>query len=406
MIARGGHLLGVTSRYPFGHQESYVDTELGELQQYFDRVTVVPVRATDLIRRQRVPERVAVLEWPLFNLEVGVRASAALITRPIQSGSAIAALLGSRDPGKTKNTAVIAKGLALGQWALEHAVSHVHAYWISTPASIAFIAASIAEVQWSATAHRSDIYEKNAFDVKARGATFVRTISDRATRDLRARMPSIASRIIEIRLGADVPAIRQTRTSAARPPLRIVCPSALVPVKGHEDLLQALALLQARGVATRCIFAGSGPLRPLLESRARDLGVETIVQFAGDVPHHVLHRWYRSGSVDVVVLANRADGEIMMEGLPLALIDSMAHGIPTVASDSGSVCELLDDTCGYLVRSGSPQTIAAALQAVQRNPHDARDRAARAYNRVKALHDVHTQMRKLASAFLSHGVLA
>ncbi len=381
MIARGGHLLGVTSRYPFGHQESYLDTELGELQQYFDRVTVVPVRSPDGIRRHQVPQRVKVLEWPLFDVEVGVRASAALVTRPIQCGNAIAALLGSRDPGKTKNAAVIAKGLALGQWAREHAVSHVHAYWISTPASVAFIAASIAEVQWSATAHRSDIYEKNAFDVKARGATFVRTISDRGTRDLRARMPSLASRIIEIRLGAAVPASRKMRISSPRLPLRIVCPAALVPVKAHDDLLQALALLRARGVVTRCIFAG-------------------------DVPRHTLQQWYQSGSVDVVVFAGRADGEVMLEGLPLALLDSMAHGIPTVAADSGSVRELLDDACGYVVPSGSPEAIAAALQDVQRNPHDARVRAARAYDRVKALHDVHTQMRKLASAFLSHGVLA
>lgn len=406
MSSRGGHLLVVTSRYPFGHQESYLNTELDELRYYFDRVTIVPVRSPDGIRRHTVPDDVAVLEWPLANFEVVARAVAASIVAPLRSCSSFADLMTSRDPGKTKNAAIFAKGLALGQWAREHHVSHVHAYWMSTPASVAFVAASIAGVPWSATAHRWDIYEKNAFDVKARGAMFVRTISDRGTRDLRARMPSLASRIVEIRLGANVPFMHRENSTPSRLPLRIVCPAALVPVKGHDDLLQAIALLKKRGVAVQCILAGTGPLRPMLESRARELSLDGSVQFAGHVPQHMLHRWYHSGSVDAVVLASRADGEMMMEGLPSALIESMAYGIPTVATDSGSVSELLDDSCGYLVRPGSPEAIAAALARIHLDPHDARARADRGYHRVKALHDVRTQMRKLASAFLSQGVLA
>ena len=405
MNARGGHLLVVTSRYPFGHQESYLNTELEELRYYFERVTIVPVRPPDGVRRHVVPEGIDVLEWPLMDVSVAARAIAALIVAPIAGCSSIADLLMSRDPGKTKNAAILPKGLALGQWSREHRVTHVHAYWMSTPATVAFIAASIAQIPWSATAHRWDIYEKNAFDVKARGAMFVRTISGRGTRDLRARMPSLASRILEIRLGANVPSMQRASLMPSRLPLRIVCPAALVPVKGHDDLLQAIALLRKRGVAVHCIFAGTGPLRPMLESRARDLGLENNVQFAGHVPQHVLHRWYHSGAVDAVVLASKADGEMMMEGLPSALIESMAYGVPTVATDSGSVSELLDDSCGYLVRPGSPESIAGALQALHLDPNGARARADRGYNRVKTLHDVHTQMRKLASAFLSQGVL-
>ncbi len=403
MIARGAHLLAVTSRYPFGHQESYLNTELEELKRYFARITIVPVRAPDGIRRHAVPEGITLLEWPLFDMEVALRAAAALAIRPIGCCDALMQLVASRDPGKAKNAAVVAKGLALGQWACEHAVSHVHAYWMSTPASVAFIAASIAEVPWSATAHRWDIYEKNAFDVKARGATFVRTISDRATRDLRARIPSLGSRIVEIRLGTQVPSLSSTGWRSSRVVLRIVCPAALVPVKGHDDVLQAIALLRSRGITVHCIFAGTGPLRPMLEARARKLGLGGVVQFAGHVPPHVLHRWYSSGTVDAVVLASRADGEMMMEGLPSALIDAMAYGIPAVATDAGSVSELIDDSCGYLVRSSSPEALAAALARLHHDPHGAYERAICAYHRVKSLHDVHAQVRKLASAFLLSG---
>lgn len=156
MIGQTTHLLGITSRYPYGYQESYVETELEELKQYFGRVTLVPVRPPDGVRRS-VPENILVLSWPLFDVEIFARAVAALLTRPIQCASAIAALLASRDPGKTKNLAVMLKGLALGQWAREHGVTHVH---------------------------RWDIYEKNAFNAESGAAFRVDCVFAGRARDL------------------------------------------------------------------------------------------------------------------------------------------------------------------------------------------------------------------------------
>ena len=76
-----------------------------------------------------------------------------------------------------------------------------------------------------------------------------------------------------------------------------------------------------------------------------------------------------------------------------------ALGVPAVATDSGSVGELLDDGCGLLVKPDDPDALAAALLDVYLNPDAARDRAGRAYDLVSARHDVRTQMRELASAF-------
>src|SRR5215469_3967856 len=103
MNGRGGHLLVVTSRYPFGYQESYLNTELDELRQYFDRVTIVPVRSPEGVRRHTVPEGIDVLEWPVLNVEIVARAVAAALTAPVRSCSAIVELVASHDPGKTKN---------------------------------------------------------------------------------------------------------------------------------------------------------------------------------------------------------------------------------------------------------------------------------------------------------------
>ena len=156
MTDRGRHLLDITSSYSFRREE---------LEPHFDQVTLV------------------VLERPVIDIEVIVRAVAAIATRPLQCATAFVALLGRRRSAKARNAVVILKGLALGQWAREHRVSHVHGYWVSTAANIAFIASSIAGVQWSASlpvhvATRTP----HAVAVRLRGAASTRPASLRPAR--------------------------------------------------------------------------------------------------------------------------------------------------------------------------------------------------------------------------------
>lgn len=392
-------LMIVTSRYPFGTQEAYLSTELAELQWYFDRIVVVPVRPPAGPARHSVPDGVEVLAWPLFSFELLRRAARAVARKPRAALHALGGLIRSRDPGRFKNLAVTIKALAVGEWALQNAIDHIHAYWISTPATVAMLAANVSGARWSSTAHRWDIYERNAFDVKSKSASFIRTISTRGTADLAARMPSLNGRIIEVRLGTVVPqavAANHRRDDE----LRIVCPAALVAVKGHAVLFAALAQLRGWGIATRCTLCGTGPLRAELAARAARLGLDEVVEFAGFVPHGTLLEWYRAKRFAVLALASLDGGESAMEGLPSALIEAMAFGLPVVATDSGSVAELLDQRCGRLVKPNDSYDLARALFEVAVDPAAANARARRAYERVASRHDVCTQMRQLAGALM------
>jgi glycosyltransferase involved in cell wall biosynthesis len=388
-------LLIVTSRFPFGNAESFLDAELAELATHFERIAVLPVRTARAPRRA-LPPRVETLAWPAFDLDLARRAAWELVRTP-RAAAVVFDVLRSRDPGRVKNVAVIVKALALARWIVENGFDHVHAYWLSTPATVAMIAARVARVGWSATAHRWDIYERNAFDVKARSAQFVRAISARGARDVRERMPQLAERVVHLRLGTNVPAAGAI-VRTVREPFEIVCPAALVPVKGHEHLLDAIALLRARGVPVRCTIAGDGPLREALEAQSERLGIGAAVRFAGFVPQPLLIEQYRSGAYRAVVLASRADGPTAMEGVPCALIEAMACGVPVVATDSGSVGELIDAQRGWLVPASSADDLASALLELYRDPAQAQLRARNARAFVEAEHDVRVQMRTLAAA--------
>jgi colanic acid/amylovoran biosynthesis glycosyltransferase len=396
MTAPARRLLVVTSRYPFGSQEAYLNTELAELRRHFDRIVVVPVRPATGAAQHRVPDGVEVLSWPLVERALLLRAVSAAVRTPGTVLHQFALLVASRDPGRLKNLAVTLKALALGDWARENGIDHVHAYWASTPATVAMIAATTSGIAWSCTAHRWDIYERNAFDAKEKSAAFVRTISTRGTVDLARRMPRLSGRIVELRLGTIVPPA-PAFTRERNEPFHVICPAALVAVKGHEDLLRALVRLRDWGVPVRCTLAGSGPRRDPIAESAAALDLGETVDFAGFVSQETLHEWYRMGRFAAVVLASRADGERAMEGIPSALIEAMAFGVPVVATDSGSVGELLDQRVGRIVKAGDADALARALLDVYLDPDGAQRRAELAHRRVSAHYDASTQMQKLAA---------
>lgn len=402
MNAAAKRIVIVSSRFPYGNQEAYLSTELGELTQYFESITVVPLRSPRAIIAQRVPPGVNVLPWSLASREVLRRAMLALRANPRRAFGAIGELIRSHDPGRAKNLCVVVKGLALAHWMMEHRIDHVHAYWISAPATVAWLAATVSGRTWSSTAHRWDIYERNAFDVKARSASFVRTISSRGTADLEKSMPAIAGRVLQVRLGTNVPPTSSCVVRTGEP-FHIVCPAALVPVKGHADLLAAVARLRTAGIPVRCTLAGTGPLRESLEHRVRTSGLSDIVTFTGSVPQLTLHQWYRDGRFAAVVLASRNEGASVMEGMPSAIIEAMAFTVPVVATNSGSIGELVDNACGRLVEAGNPGALAEALTDVYNDPLAAHARAERAYAIVARQHDVRVQMRTFAAALAGTG---
>lgn len=135
---------------------------------------------------------------------------------------------------------------------------------------------------------------------------------------------------------------------------------ALVPVKGLDYLLPALAQLANDGFQFRCHFVGSGPLRPELEQHASTLGLADVVRFHGPRPHDELPDWYRAA--DLFVLPSRS------EGVPGVLMEAMACGTRFVASRVGGVPEVADLGEGRLVAPGDVAALAAAVRDVLTRP--------------------------------------
>jgi glycosyltransferase involved in cell wall biosynthesis len=131
--------------------------------------------------------------------------------------------------------------------------------------------------------------------------------------------------------------------------------ASFVAGKRQQVLLVAAKRLVQQGAVFEIWFAGSGPLEAEARRRAQRLNLDKVVRFYGYVPNKQILEWLACGRVDVVVLASEA------EGVPVSLVEALAHEIPAVASDVGGVRELLGDGCGLLVPPEDPQALADAL---------------------------------------------
>ena len=132
----------------------------------------------------------------------------------------------------------------------------------------------------------------------------------------------------------------------------------LVPVKGLATLIEACALLQARGLHFRCCLIGQGALRQSLSKQIAAAGLEQNVHLLGPRPLNELPQWYRAASV--LVLPSRS------EGIPNVILEALACGTPVIASRVGGIPEILDEAS--MVESANAPALAQAIEAVISNP--------------------------------------
>ena len=164
----------------------------------------------------------------------------------------------------------------------------------------------------------------------------------------------------------------------------------LHPQKGFSDLLTAFAQVRQRIPSVRLFVAGDGELRDDLEAQARSLGMAAVVTFAGvraDVSEVL-------AALDVFVLPS------LWEGMPNAVLEAMASGLPVVATAVGGTPEVVvDGVTGLLVPPQDPGALAQAIGHLLRDP-DLRRRMGRAgRRRVEEHFDVRETVRQVESLY-------
>jgi glycosyltransferase involved in cell wall biosynthesis len=148
--------------------------------------------------------------------------------------------------------------------------------------------------------------------------------------------------------------------------------------KGPDVWVRAAKTCVEKGMDLELVWLGDGKYRPEVLALARSLGLSDRAAFVGQVAGGVAVRNHLDAS-DLFVLPSRT------EGLPRALIEAMARGLPCVASSVGGVPELLDP--GDLVRPGDSEGLAQSILSVLSSPRRMAEMSARNLDRAREYHE-------------------
>jgi glycosyltransferase involved in cell wall biosynthesis len=165
-----------------------------------------------------------------------------------------------------------------------------------------------------------------------------------------------------------------------------LCLARLRPQKRVDVLLRAWSTVSPGALL---LVAGDGPLRPQLEVLAQQLGIAGTTRFLGECK-------------DVAALLAAADVGVLSsdwEGLPLAALESMAAGLPMVATAVDGLAELVGDREGRLVPPGDAGALGRALAEMLFDAPRRRAAGDAARELVRRRHDPSVMVDRYASLF-------
>lgn len=398
----------VTVAVPWGKSEQFALSELRGLIGRGHDLVIVPVGpVTDASWPDGADLRSYAVNSPRFAPHFLLALLGWAICRPKKVLSLLAVIILQSGSLKKilKNLAVTPKGAYVANIFTEKGVEHIHGYWASTPASLAFVTSHLTGIPWSFTAHSWDFDENNLLAEKTRTARFVRVISDHGRTRLAAYVPGeLLTKVRTIHIGIDLPPFPTIKDEDPRTSWCIAIPARLSRTKGHDDLLRALAILRDRHrLSVSCLIVGDGIFRESLVALCEQLQLNDIVQFVGQLPHARLLELYQQRSIDVVVLPCVVAPNGEQEGIPVSLMEAMGFGIPVISTATGAIAELVEGA-GILVPPHDPSELADAIYRLVNKPGYANVTGLAGRKRIEEQFAIDTVVGLLETSFMSHRI--
>ncbi len=396
------HLAYLVSMMP-ALSEAFILREIAQL-----RLHGFEIRVASINRPDRRPEQMTATEAreaaaAYCVKEHGFRGAllahaATLLLRPMAwlRGLASAVSLAGPDPRRLALWfAYFTEALMVGRWLRATGARHLHVHFASAACSVALLVHRSFGIPFSMTVHGPDeFYDARGQRLREKvgDAAFVVCISHFARSQLMLLSdPRHWPRLEVSRLGVD-PARFKPEPREPSTHFEVLCVGRLVPAKGQQVLLEAVAGLIAQGRDLRLTLVGAGPQLEHLRARVRALGLEERIELVGGVSQDHIAAYYRRAHC--FALASFA------EGIPVVLMEAMAMGLPCVTTRITGVPELIRDRIdGLLVCPSDRQGLADALASLADDPALCRRLAANARANVVAHYDLARNSSRLAAIF-------
>lgn len=259
--------------------------------------------------------------------------------------------------------------LQLAMATLQRGITHLHAHFASSAATVARIASQLSGVPYSITAHAKDIFHDSVIHQdlarKIADSSVTFTVSDFNLRHFQGEFSAETStKVTRLYNGMHLDQFPYHSPRQRQP--QIIAVGRFVEKKGFADLIEACMILRSRQVQFTCCIVGSGELLPDLQTQIHELSLGTLVHLLGPQPQQKVKELIISSAVMAAPCINGTDGN--RDGLPTVLLEAMALGTPCVSTDVTGIPEVIvHERTGLLVGQRDPAALASALTQLLTN---------------------------------------
>lgn len=272
-----------------------------------------------------------------------------------------------------KGVMIVPKGLYLGYKLKSYSICHICAHQLTTVADIGFILSKMLKVPWSSVIHSPDVVfnkKPEIFETMLKSMKFLRSIDACAVNRLNSIFKMrYCEKLITIHHGLNCNVIDTPEDKKRfKSTFEILTVATLREYKGIEYALEAANLLLERGIDNfHWRIAGQGHLYKALMSTIRNSNLNRHVELVGILPNHEILEIYSKQAVDVFVMPSITALTGQTEGIPHSLKEAMLYNIPVIATDSGSIREIVDGKTGLLIPEKNSNAIADAIEFFIKN---------------------------------------
>lgn len=170
------------------------------------------------------------------------------------------------------------------------------------------------------------------------------------------------------RMGVDMTRFTHRPVKAPGTPLEIISVARLTEKKGLHVAIEACRQLKEQGVAFRYRILGMGPWERRLRTLIEQYQLDDVIEMPGFKPSHEVKTMLDNADVFLLPSITGTDGD--MEGIPVALMEAMAVGIPVVSTVHSGIPELVDaGESGWLVPENDAHALAQQLALFSQLDH-------------------------------------
>lgn len=298
------------------------------------------------------------------------------------------------------DSGIVYQGMQLAVQVKTQGITHLHAHFATSAAGVARVAAKLAGITYSFTAHAKDIFHESVVEddlrAKMRDASAVITVSDFNLEYLRSTFGPDAERVVRVFNGLELDRFPY-KVADARPP-RVIAVGRLVEKKGFTYLIEACELLAERGIDFQCQIIGEGELQGALKKQIEETAYAHLIELLGPKPQSEIVDLVQHAAAFAAPCVVSEDGN--RDGLPTVLLEAMALGTPCISTDVTGIPEIMmDGETGLLAAQRDPRQLADATERLLQDAQLRVRLAENARRLIEANFDIHQNAKKIRRFF-------